>query len=101
MKLFCNLTSCFIHLNYASKPKNSTEAIYEWNPQLFSCQLNRIRRMGMDGFEDTIRNYDSEARRKSEGGWEQGGPRCNKNNPLQSNSHVRYKFARRGREESK
>ena len=36
--------SCFkwfsMHLDYASKPKNSTEAIYEGNPQLLSCQPN-------------------------------------------------------------
>ena len=33
------ITKCVLHLNYA-KPKNSTEAIYEWNPQLLSCQPN-------------------------------------------------------------
>ena len=34
------ITKCVLHLDYASKPKNSTEAIYEWNPQLLSCQPN-------------------------------------------------------------
>ena len=34
------VTKCVLHLDYASKPKNSTEAIYEWNPQLLSCQPN-------------------------------------------------------------
>ena len=34
------ITKCVLHLNYSSKPKNSTEAIYEWNPQLLSCQRN-------------------------------------------------------------
>ena len=36
------ITKCVLHLDYASKPKNSTEAIYEWNPQLLSCQPNSI-----------------------------------------------------------
>ena len=35
-------TKCVLHLDYARKPKNSTEAIYEWNPQLLSCQPNKI-----------------------------------------------------------
>ena len=34
------ITKYVLHLDYASKPKNSTEAIYEWNPQLLSCQPN-------------------------------------------------------------
>ena len=34
------ITKCVLHLDYASKPKNSIEAIYEWNPQLLSCQPN-------------------------------------------------------------
>ena len=34
------IIKCVLHLDYASKPKNSTEAIYEWNPQLLSCQPN-------------------------------------------------------------
>ena len=34
------ITKFVLHLDYASKPKNSTEAIYEWNPQLLSCQPN-------------------------------------------------------------
>ena len=27
------ITKCVLHLDYASKLKNSTEAIYEWNPK--------------------------------------------------------------------
>ena len=34
------ITKCVLHFDYASKPKNSIEAIYEWNPQLLSCQPN-------------------------------------------------------------
>ena len=34
------ITKCVLHLDYVSKPKNSTEAIYEWNPQLLTCQPN-------------------------------------------------------------
>ena len=34
-----HITKCVL-LDYASKPKNSTETIYDWNPQLLSCQLN-------------------------------------------------------------
>ena len=34
------ITKCVLHLDYASKPKNLTETIYEWNPQLLSRQPN-------------------------------------------------------------
>ena len=40
-QLNCQLSNnkmCFTFGLKASKPKNSTEAIYEWNPQLLSCQ---------------------------------------------------------------
>ena len=40
------ITKCVLHLDYASQPKNSTEAIYGWNPQLLSCQPNTIYSLG-------------------------------------------------------
>ena len=43
-QLNCQLSNNkILHLDYASKPKNSTEAIYEWNPQLLSCQPNILK----------------------------------------------------------
>ena len=39
---FSAMSRVVLHLDYASKPKNSTEAICKWNPQLLSCQPNRI-----------------------------------------------------------
>ena len=38
------ITKCVLHLDYASKPKNSTESIYKWSPQLLSCQPDILER---------------------------------------------------------
>ena len=48
------ITKCVLHLDYASKSKNSTEAIYEWNPQLLCCQPNNCigKNRGFDCWEE-------------------------------------------------
>ena len=65
------ITKCVLHLDYASKPKNWTETIYEWNPQLLSCQPNTKWRGGRGETIDSNSNIirlSFEKRYRIEGG---------------------------------